>query len=85
MPKQDNWKETRVVVTVETRWRRREGIKDAAEEIVVEIKRHVDNVQDVEVEELFDSVCSFCEGSWTAYDPNYNGGCCEKDEEYGHP
>ena len=56
--------------------------QDAARSIMAEIKRHVDDVESMEiVEEFNECVCEFCGAEWTEKSDNYNGGCCDKDEE----
>ncbi|MDQ0571518.1 hypothetical protein QFZ42_003352 [Variovorax paradoxus] len=54
--------------------------QDRCDEIAKDIKRHVDAVASVGVE--FDQlhVCSHCGASWTEVSAEYNGGCCEADE-----
>ena len=52
-----------------------------AEEMINEIKRHVDNVDHVYIETEYEAVCEHCGSGWTEEDSNYNGGCCDKDEE----
>jgi hypothetical protein len=61
------------------RWER--DMQDRCDEIVSDIKRHADNVSSVYVEFDQEHVCEHCGGAWTESNPNYNGGCCEKDEE----
>lgn len=50
------------------------------EEIVADIKRHVDNIGycNVEVES---ASCEYCGADWTEAGDDYNGGCCDRDEE----
>lgn len=56
--------------------------QDAARSIMAEIKRHVDDVESVEiVEEFNEGACEFCGAEWTEESDTYNGGCCDKDEE----
>lgn len=61
------------------RWER--DMQERCEEIAAEIKRHVDNVRSVWVE--FDSspICSHCGAHWTEDSNDYNGGCCDADQE----
>lgn len=58
--------------------------KDAQAEcqnIMDEIKRHVDNVQYVYIEWETEDTCSHCGGYWGETSSEYNGGCCDKDED----
>jgi len=52
-----------------------------AEHVVEQIKRHVDDVFDVEVVREYKGTCSHCGSRWTEDDPNYNGGCCHEDQD----
>jgi len=54
--------------------------KQACEEIVPQIKRHVNGVSGVAVVCDDDAICSNCGAHWTETGL-YNGGCCSKDEE----
>jgi hypothetical protein len=60
---------------------RQKEYKERCEEIVEQIKRHVDNVGGVYILCDTNNVCEFCGFEWTEEDPNYNGGCCTKDVE----
>ncbi len=51
------------------------------EEIMADIKRHVDNVGSAHIEFDQEHVCEHCGSVWTEKDSNYNGGCCDKDEQ----
>lgn len=55
-------------------------MEDRCEEIVGEIKRHVNDVSGVYVEFDQHPVCEHCGQAWTEKSDDYNGGCCEKDE-----
>lgn len=72
-------------VVVEPRsssWRQNE--KDLArdcEDIVSQIKRHVDDVDSVRVESDLNGYCEHCNSIWTEASMTYNGGCCSKDQE----
>ena len=55
--------------------------KQACEDLVPQIKRHVDGVTGVAVICDNDPICQHCGAHWTERDHNYNGGCCDKDEE----
>lgn len=50
-------------------------------EIVAEVKRHVDNIGSIWVEHDQPAVCEHCGLQWTEEGSTYNGGCCEKDQE----
>ncbi len=58
--------------------------KERCEEIVREIRRHVENVGSASVIETSEARCSHCGRGWTEDSDAYNGGCCDKDEE-GNP
>jgi len=51
------------------------------EEIVSDVKRHVDNVHSAYVQYDQDHVCEHCGSAWTEASNTYNGGCCAKDED----
>lgn len=57
--------------------------RDACDEIVQAVKRHVDGVRRVYVETDERDACEHCGYQWTGSsdDPDYNEGCCHKDEE----
>jgi hypothetical protein len=55
--------------------------QDRCDEIVAEVKRHVDNIGSVYVEYDQDAVCEHCGDKWTEDSDTYNGGCCEKDQQ----
>lgn len=59
--------------------------EEACEEMVREIKRHVDRVGYIGVEYDAEQVCEFCGAQWTEDDDNYNGGCCSQDIENEPP
>jgi hypothetical protein len=54
---------------------------DRCEEMIEQIKRHVDDVDSAYVEFDQEFVCEFCGRDWTEDSDTYNGGCCDKDEE----
>lgn len=60
---------------------RQRRYRERCQEIVEDVKRHVDNVGLAHVD--FDTVkeCEHCGWAWTESDSTYNGGCCAKDEE----
>lgn len=51
-----------------------------ANDVMADVKRHVDNVGRVYVEFDQEHVCEHCGASWTEASPDYNGGCCDADE-----
>ena len=59
---------------------RQRQYKDRCDEIVSQVKRHVDGVSSVYVECDEVMVCEHCGADWTEDSPDYNGGCCEADE-----
>jgi len=52
----------------------------AAQDVVAQIKRHVDGVSHININDDIDEVCEFCLCGWTEDNDLYNGGCCDKDE-----
>lgn len=50
------------------------------QEILRQILRHVDGVENVVVRGS-SPVCEHCGHPWTESSSAYNGGCCDKDEE----
>ena len=61
------------------------GMRNRASEMADAIKLHLSRefpeTRTVEIVEEIDAVCEHCERGWTEDDPNYNGGCCNKDVE----
>lgn len=55
--------------------------KQRCEEIVTEVRRHVDNIGHVSVESDDVHACEHCGARWTEDSAEYNGGCCDKDQE----
>ena len=56
--------------------------KNICEDMVKEIKRHVDDVDDIYVITEFDLICEHCGSVWTESKyASHNGGCCDKDAE----
>jgi len=49
-------------------------------DIIQQIKRHVDDTGGVELCYDIEDVCSFCGAQWTEGDGTHNGGCCDEDE-----
>lgn len=60
---------------------RQRQYQERCEEIMADVKRHVDQVGYVSVECDIEHVCEHCGGTWTEESATYNGGCCDKDEE----
>jgi hypothetical protein len=50
-------------------------------DIVLQIKRHVDDIDWAGVINESEEICEFCESAWTEGDSIHNGGCCDKDIE----
>ena len=50
-------------------------------EIVASIKRHVDEVGSVAVQWDDNHTCEHCGESWTEKSHDYNGGCCQLDQD----
>ena len=48
--------------------------------IVADIKRHVNDVASIEVEHDQQYVCEHCGSDWTEDSNAYNGGCCDADQ-----
>lgn len=62
--------------------RRLKKYRERCEEIVEQIRRHVDNVGGVYVETEKEAVCEYCGSTWTEGEESpHNGGCCIKDIE----
>lgn len=54
--------------------------EDRANEVLADVKRHVDNVDSAWVEFDQEALCEHCGSSWTEKSTTYNGGCCDADE-----
>lgn len=59
---------------------RQRQYKQRCQEIVEEVRRHVDNIGHVSIESDQSDVCEHCGSAWTEESNEYNGGCCEKDQ-----
>lgn len=59
---------------------RQRQYRERCEDIVTQVKRHVDDIGHAYVECDTDDVCEHCGARWTEKSPHYNGGCCEADE-----
>jgi len=57
-----------------------EAERRECESIILEIKRHVDDVRTAELCCEEENLCSFCGYNWTEDSDTYNGGCCDEDE-----
>ena len=55
--------------------------KDVCENMIPQIKRHIDDIQCVSIECDSADFCSFCGRKWTEESTIFNGGCCNKDLE----
>lgn len=62
----------------QARWER--DMEDRCDELIADMKRHVDNIGSVHIEYDQEEVCEHCGSSWTEDNSLYNGGCCEEDE-----
>jgi hypothetical protein len=60
---------------------RQRQYRELCEEIAQDVKRHVDNVGWVGVESDDVHECEHCHSTWTEESAEYNGGCCDKDQE----
>ena len=56
-------------------------MKSRCEDIVQQIKRHIDDVSYVGLDWDVSKQCEFCGSDWTEDSKTSNGGCCDKDEE----
>jgi len=61
--------------------RRQREYKERCQEIVSDIKRHIDNVGSVDIECDAIEECEHCGARWTESSKEYNGGCCDADQE----
>ena len=52
--------------------------RDAAEDLLKDIKRHCDGIESLSVELDTEDICEFCGRAWTEASDTYNE-CCEKD------
>lgn len=60
--------------------RRLNRYQGRCEEMVEQIRRHVDNVRDARVVEETEAFCAYCGSEWTEAGDAYNGGCCDEDD-----
>lgn len=51
-----------------------------AEDVARDIRRHVDGITSAWPRLQYEHECEFCGGYWTERNEDYNGGCCEEDE-----
>lgn len=65
--------------TEEERKRAERDMHERCDEIASQVKRHIDNVNYVQVEFDQEYVCEHCGAEWTEGKSPYNGGCCDKD------
>jgi hypothetical protein len=56
-----------------------EQMKARCEDIVQQIKRHIDDVAWAGVVYETENTCSFCGRVWTEGGDKFNGGCCDED------
>jgi len=59
--------------------------KRSCNDIISQIRRHVDGTGVVSLKYDTEDVCSFCGAEWTEGDSPHNGGCCDKDIEIQSP
>lgn len=52
---------------------------DDAQKVAESIKRHVDDIEDVNVEVDASYVCEHCGEPWTEDSDTFNEGCCDED------
>lgn len=85
MSRKTTYDNYRVEVYPDLRWLSRAKEIELSEkmcrEIEADVKRHIDNVHDVYVTNDAHQVCEHCGAEWTEDSTNYNGGCCDKDQE----
>lgn len=55
--------------------------KERCDEILADIRRHVNNVGTAYIEIETEEICEYCGYPWTEDSEEFNGGCCEKDLE----
>lgn len=55
-------------------------VEELARQIKLRVSKYEDNRGDVRVKFDYEHSCEHCGCIWTEEDPNYNGGCCEADE-----
>ena len=58
--------------------------RERCHQIATDVGRHISNVGIVSVEFDTMAVCTYCGAAWTEASDQYNGGCCDQDEE-GNP
>ena len=63
-----------------TQEKRMKALEDHANEMLAQIKRHVDGSKHACIVFDREDLCEYCGSHWTE-NGNYNGGCCDKDEE----
>ena len=61
--------------------KRNHRYRDACDSLVREVKRHIDGVESVYVDCDTNHTCDHCGYCWSGKNSDYNGGCCEKDQE----
>ena len=55
--------------------------KQRAEDMIEQIRRHVDGAKYATIIEHKEFSCSYCGSTWTEDNKTYNNGCCEEDEK----
>lgn len=61
--------------------------RDAANEVMEQIKRHVDGINRHGTEVKWDTrrECAACGSRWTEESDTFNGGCCDEDMKHEPP
>lgn len=55
--------------------------RDECLRIIAEVKRHVDGIDSAVIEYDTKHVCEHCGYQWTEISTEYNGGCCDADQQ----
>lgn len=79
--REQQWAKTELIITPKDNWIGGGNQKSAtadAKNIAAQIKRHVDDVAEIEIKEVFDYKCSFCGWGWDDLKKDFNG-CCAED------
>ncbi len=81
MPKQTNFIREEIVVAANNYLRSKLQQHYNAEQLAKQIKRHCDDIESVEIKTIEENICEFCGYGWTEDSAEYNGGCCDKDQD----
>ena len=60
---------------------RQQQYRERCDAIRANVQRHVDGIGSVRVIADKVATCTHCGARWTEESPDYNGGCCDKDQE----